>query len=116
MRSLYWYSLMPVVIVFGGLVFLTIPYLALAVLPIALAWLARAIGAVQSRYARATSRRWQVRRSASAETATIPSPLRGPRAVSEGGEGELQESERNRLLRELKRLRLAQSDMAQAAA
>ncbi len=116
MRLLYWYALTPVVIVFGGLVFLTMPYLALAVLAIAVAWLAWAIVAVPYRLARATSRRWQVRRSPSTETATAPSPARERRAVSEAGEGELPASEQNRLLRQLKRLRLAQSDMAQAAA
>jgi hypothetical protein len=36
--------------------------------------------------------------------------------TSAAGEGELHESERNRLVRELRRLRLAQSDMVQAAA
>jgi len=34
MRFMYWYGVMPVVFVFGTLVFLTIPYLALAVLAI----------------------------------------------------------------------------------
>jgi len=109
MRSLYWYSLLPVVIVFGGLVFLTIPYVALAVLVIA-------VVVVPYRLVRATSRRWQVRRSPSTErTTTAPSPGRERPAVNEAGEGGLDEGERNRLLRELKRLRLAQSDMAQAA-
>src|SRR5262245_26959571 len=116
MRSLYWYSLMPIVVVFGGLVFLTMPYLALAVLAIAVVWLAWKIVTLPYRLARATSRRWQVRAGASAETATIPTPVLERRAVSEAGKGELHESERSRLLRELKRLRLAQSDMAQAAA
>jgi hypothetical protein len=60
MRSMYWYALTPVVVVFGGLVFLTMPYLALAVLAIvvflALKALARAIGL-------AIKHRWQMRSS-----------------------------------------------------
>jgi hypothetical protein len=62
MRLMYWYSLTPVVIVFGGLVFLTIPFLALAVLTIvslgALAGLAWAIVALPYMLGHAISRRW----------------------------------------------------------
>ena len=62
MRLMYWYSLTPVVIVFGGLVFLTVPYLALAVLTIvslgALAALVWAILAVPYMLGHAVSRRW----------------------------------------------------------
>ena len=62
MRLMYWYALTPVVIVFGGLVFLTMPYLALAVLTIvslgALAGLAWAIVAVPYMLGHAISRRW----------------------------------------------------------
>jgi hypothetical protein len=62
MRLMYWYALTPVVIVFGGLVFLTIPYLALAVLTIvslgALVGLAWAIVAVPYMLGHAISRRW----------------------------------------------------------
>ena len=62
MRLMYWYALTPVVVVFGGLVFLTIPFLALAVLTIAalgaLAGLAWAIVAVPYVVGRAISRRW----------------------------------------------------------
>jgi hypothetical protein len=47
MRLMYWYAVAPVVVLVGTLVFLTIPYLALAVLAIlvflALAALVRAI-------------------------------------------------------------------------
>jgi hypothetical protein len=57
---MYWYALTPVVVVFGGLVFLTMPYLAPAVLAIvaflALKALVRAIGL-------AISHRWQMRTS-----------------------------------------------------
>jgi len=56
MRLMYWYAVAPVVIVFGGLIFLTIPYLALAVVTIALGW---AIVAVPRRLARAIRHRWQ---------------------------------------------------------
>jgi hypothetical protein len=59
---MYWYSVAPVVIVFGGLIFLTIPYLALAVLTIALGW---AIVAVLRRLGRAISHRGQAESSAS---------------------------------------------------
>ena len=34
MRLMYWYGVMPVIVLFGTLVFLTIPFLALAVLTI----------------------------------------------------------------------------------
>jgi hypothetical protein len=57
---MHWYAVTPVVIVFGTLVFLTVPYLALAVLAIvsvlALAALAWAIVAVPYRLGRAISR------------------------------------------------------------
>ena len=53
MRLMHWYSLTPVVIVFGTLVFLTVPYLALAVLTlvtlVGLAALTRAIVSVPFR-------------------------------------------------------------------
>ena len=57
MRLMYWYGVTPVVVVVGLLVFLTIPYLALAVLAIAaflaLAALVRAIVALPYRLGRA---------------------------------------------------------------
>jgi hypothetical protein len=62
MRSMYWYAVAPVVIVFGGLIFLTIPYLALAVLTIALGW---AAVAVTRRLRRAITHRSQAASSAS---------------------------------------------------
>jgi len=53
MRLMYWYGVTPVVVVVGMLVFLTIPYLALAVLAIglflALAALVRALVALPYR-------------------------------------------------------------------
>ena len=68
MRLMYWYAVTPVVIVFGGLVFLTIPYLALAMLTIvslgALAGLAWAIVAVPYMLGHAISRRWHGRGAA----------------------------------------------------
>ena len=61
MRSMYWYALTPVVVIFGGLVFVTIPYLALAVLTIVLlgtlAALAWAIVSVPYMLSRAISDR-----------------------------------------------------------
>ena len=75
MRLMYWYSLTPVVIVFGGLVFLTIPYLALAVLAIislgVLAALAWAIVAVPYLLGHAISRRWRGRRTESPEAVAL---------------------------------------------
>jgi hypothetical protein len=69
MRLMYWYALTPVVIVFGGLVFLTIPFLALAVLTIvslgAVAGLAWAIVSLPRMLTRAISRRWHARSGAS---------------------------------------------------
>jgi hypothetical protein len=60
MRSMYWYALTPVVLVFGGLVFVMVPYLALAVFAIllflALAKLTRAIVAVPYKLGRARRR------------------------------------------------------------
>ena len=68
----------PLVIVVGTIVFLTIPYLALAVLTIvslvALARLAWAIVAVPYVLSRAISRRWQGRISASPRTTAALSP------------------------------------------
>ena len=65
MRSMYWYALTPVVVIFGGLVFVTIPYLALAVLTIVLlgtlAALAWAIVSVPYMLSRAISDRWHGR-------------------------------------------------------
>jgi uncharacterized membrane protein len=84
MRLMYWYGLTPVVVVFGTLVFLTIPYLALAVLAIialgALAALAWAIVAVPYMLGHAVRRRWQARSSASPPTAPALSPARRPQA------------------------------------
>jgi hypothetical protein len=58
---MYWYGLMPIVIVFGSIVFLTIPYLALAALVLvafgALVALVWAIVAVPYMLGRAVSRR-----------------------------------------------------------
>jgi hypothetical protein len=75
---MYWYGLMPVVIVVGTIVFLTIPYLALAVLAIVslVALAAWAIVAVPYMLGRAISRRLQGRSSASPRTAAAPSPAR----------------------------------------
>ena len=53
MRLMYWYAVAPVFIVFGVLIFFTIPYLALAVLTIALGW---AIVAVSRRLGRVIHR------------------------------------------------------------
>jgi drug/metabolite transporter (DMT)-like permease len=70
MRLMYWYALTPVVVIFGGLVFLTAPYLALAVLTIIalglLAALVWAIVAVPYMLGHAISRRWQARSSSTA--------------------------------------------------
>ena len=61
MRLMYWYGLTPIVVVVGLLVFLTIPYLALAVLAIvvflALTALVRAIVALPYRLRRAINGR-----------------------------------------------------------
>ena len=76
----YFYAWTPLVIVVGTIVFITIPYLALAVLTIvsflALARLARAIAAVPYMLSRAIDRRWQARSSASPRTAAALSPAR----------------------------------------
>jgi CBS domain containing-hemolysin-like protein len=65
MRLMYWYAVAPIVIVFGGLVFLTIPYLAIAVLAIAaflaLKKLVWAIVAALSALTGAVRRRSEVR-------------------------------------------------------
>jgi uncharacterized membrane protein HdeD (DUF308 family) len=68
MRSMYWYALTPVVVIFGGLVFLTMPYLALAALAIvaflAVRGLVRAIAlAVSHRWHMRTSGRHELHRS-----------------------------------------------------
>lgn len=76
----YFYAWTPLVIVVGTIVFLTIPYLALAVLTIvslvAVGRLVRAIVAVPYMLGRAISRRWQGRSSATPRTTAALSPAR----------------------------------------
>ncbi len=75
----YFYAWTPLVIVVGTIVFLTIPYLALAVLTIvsflALKKLAWAIVGVLYTLSRAISRRWQGRISATPRTTAALSPV-----------------------------------------
>jgi hypothetical protein len=74
----YFYAWTPLVIVVGTIVFLTIPYLALALLTIvslvALKKLAWTIVGVLYTLSRAISRRWQGRSSASPRTTAALSP------------------------------------------
>jgi hypothetical protein len=80
MRLMYWYGVTPIVVVVGSLVFLTMPYLALAVLVIvalgALAALAWALVAVPYMLGHAIRRRWHARGSASPQTAAALEPAR----------------------------------------
>jgi hypothetical protein len=74
----YFYAWTPLVILVGTMVFLTIPYLALAVLTIvslvALKKLAWAIVGMLYMLSRSISRRWQERSSASLRTTAALSP------------------------------------------
>lgn len=76
----YFYAWTPLVIVFGTVVFLSVPYLALiallAVLLGAAAALAWAIVSVPVMFSRAISRRWQDRGGASPRTGAVLLPAR----------------------------------------
>jgi hypothetical protein len=74
----YFYAWTPLVVVFGAVILLTIPFLALIALMIvslvAVAALAWAIVSVPRMFSRAISRRWYTRTSASPPTAAALSP------------------------------------------